>query len=40
MQADAAAHFARVSHDYGSGDYSDSEKGNLISMRVGVRVFK
>ena len=40
VQADGAAHFARVSHDYGSGDYSDSEKGNLISMRVGVRVFK
>ena len=40
VQVDAAAHFARVSHDYGSGDYSDSEKGNLISMRAGVRVFR
>ena len=40
VQVDAAAHFARVSHDYGSGDYSESEKGNLVSMRVGVRVFR
>ena len=33
-----AAHFARVSHDYGDGDYSDTEKGNRIGMRAGVRV--
>lgn len=27
VQADAAAHYARLSHDYGEGDYSDSEGG-------------
>ena len=40
VQVDAAAHYARVSHDYGSGDYSESEKGNLVSMRAGVRIFR
>ena len=40
VQIDGALHYARVSHDYGSGDYSDSEKGNLISMRAGVRIFR
>lgn len=40
VQVDGALHYARVSHDYGSGDYSDSEKGNLISMRAGVRIFR
>jgi len=40
VQVDGAVHYARVSHDYGSGDYSDSEKGNLISMRAGVRIFR
>jgi len=40
VQVDGALHYARVSHDYGSGDYSESEKGNLISMRAGVRIFR
>jgi len=40
VQVDAGAHYARVSHDYGSGEYSDSEKGSLISMRAGVRIFR
>ena len=40
VQVDAGAHFARVSHDYGGGDYSEAEKGNLISMRAGVRFFR
>jgi hypothetical protein len=40
VQVDGALHYARVSHDYGSGDYSDSEKGNLISMRAGIRIFR
>lgn len=40
VQVDGALHYARVSHDYGSGDYSQSEKGNLISMRAGLRIFR
>jgi hypothetical protein len=40
VQVDGALHYARVSHDYGSGDYAESEKGNLISMRAGVRIFR
>jgi hypothetical protein len=36
-QVDAALHAARVSHDYGEGDYSAAEKGNRLTMRVGVR---
>lgn len=40
VQLDGALHYAHVSHDYGSGDYSESEKGNLISMRAGVRIFR
>ena len=38
VQVDVAAHYARVSHDYGDGDYSESEKGNRLGMRAGVRL--
>lgn len=37
FQADAAAHYDRLSHDYGTGGYSDAEKGGRSSLRVGVR---
>jgi len=37
-QIDAAAHYARLSHDYGTGGYADAEKGGRASARVGVRV--
>jgi hypothetical protein len=37
FQADAAAHYDRLSHDYGTGGYADAEKGGRTSLRVGVR---
>ena len=37
FQADAAAHYDRLSHDYGTGGYSAAEKGGRSSLRVGVR---
>lgn len=37
FQADAAAHYDRLSHDYGTGGYSAAEKGGRTSLRVGVR---
>lgn len=37
LQADAAAHYDRLSHDYGTGGYSAAEKGGRTSLRVGVR---
>jgi hypothetical protein len=40
VQVDGAVHYAHVTHDYGSGDYSESEKGNQISMRAGIRIFR
>jgi hypothetical protein len=38
FQADAAAHYDRLSHDYGTGGYADAEKGGRTSLRVGARV--
>jgi hypothetical protein len=38
VQADAAAHYERLSHDYGTGGYAAAEKGGRTSVRVGVRV--
>jgi hypothetical protein len=38
VQADAAAHYARLSHDYGTGGYADAEKGGRASVRLGVRL--
>jgi hypothetical protein len=38
VQMDAAAHYARLSHDYGTGGYADAEKGGRASARFGVRV--
>lgn len=35
---DAAVHYARLSHDYGTGGYSPAEKGGRASLRVGVRL--
>jgi len=37
VQADAAAHYARLSHDYDTGGFTDAEKGGQASVRVGVR---
>jgi hypothetical protein len=37
VQADAAAHYARLSHEYDTGGYADAEKGGQASLRVGVR---
>ncbi len=41
FSADGAVHLARESHDYSydspGGDYSSAEKGNRISLRVGIR---
>ena len=37
VQADAAAHYARWSHDYDTGGFADAEKGGQASLRVGVR---
>jgi hypothetical protein len=38
LQIDAAAHYAWLSHDYGTGGYADAEKGGRASMRLGVRI--
>ena len=38
LQVDAAAHYAWLSHDYGTGGYADAEKGGRASMRLGVRI--
>ncbi len=37
IQADAAAHYARLSHDYDTAGFSAAEKGNQASFRVGLR---
>jgi hypothetical protein len=37
VQADAAAHYARLSHEYDTGGFTDAEKGGQASLRVGVR---
>ena len=37
VQADVAAHYARLSHDYGTGGYADAEKGGRASVRAGIR---
>jgi len=37
VQTDAAAHYARLSHDYDTGGFTDAEKGGQASVRVGVR---
>ena len=38
VQVDAGAHYDRLSHDYGTGGYSDAEKGGRMSVRLGIRV--
>lgn len=38
VQADAGAHYDRLSHDYGTGGYADAEKGGRASVRLGIRV--
>jgi hypothetical protein len=38
VQADAAAHYDRLSHDYGTGGYADAEKGGRASVRAGIRI--
>jgi hypothetical protein len=38
VQADAAAHYARLSHDYGTGGYAAAEKGGQASVRLGLRL--
>ncbi|HUQ81461.1 MAG TPA: hypothetical protein VM076_10000 [Gemmatimonadaceae bacterium] len=38
VQIDAAGFYDRLSHDYGTGDYSDAERGGRPIARVGVRV--
>ena len=38
VQADAGVHYARLSHDYGTGGYAAAEKGGQMSVRFGVRV--
>ena len=37
VQADAAAHYARISHDYDTAGFSAAEKGNQAVLRVGLR---
>jgi hypothetical protein len=37
VQADAAAYYARLSHDYGTGGFAAAEKGGQVSGRLGVR---
>jgi hypothetical protein len=37
VQADAGAHYARLSHDYGTGGYADAEKGGRLNARIGLR---
>ena len=38
VQFDGAIHYARLSHEYDTGDYSDAEKGGRASARLGIRV--
>ena len=38
VQADAGIHYARLSHDYGTGGYAAAEKGGQMNVRFGVRV--
>lgn len=38
VQADATVHYARLSHDYGTGGYAAAEKGERASVRLGVRL--
>ena len=40
FQADIAAHYDRLSHDYGTGGYADAERGGRISVRAGLRLMK
>jgi len=37
VQADAAAHYARLSHDYDTDGFSAAEKGAQATFRVGLR---
>ncbi len=37
LRADAAAHYAHLSHEYDTGGFADAEKGGQASLRVGVR---
>ena len=38
IEADGAVHYARLSHDYGTGGYSAAEKGGRASVQLGVRI--
>lgn len=38
VRADVAAHYDRLSHDYGTGGYADAERGGRMSVRAGLRV--
>lgn len=38
VQADVAAHYDRLSHDYGTGGYADAERGGRMSIRGGLSV--
>ena len=38
FQADIAAHYDRLSHDYGTGGYAEAETGGRVSARAGVRL--
>ena len=37
VKIDAAGFYDRLSHDYGTGDYSDAERGGRPIARLGVR---
>jgi hypothetical protein len=38
FQADIAAHYDRLSHDYGTGGYADAERGGRLSAQAGLRL--
>ena len=38
VQADGAVHYDRLSHDYGTGGYSDAERGGRVGVSLGLRV--
>ena len=38
VQLDAAGFYDRLSHDYGTGDYADAERGGRPIARLGVRL--
>lgn len=38
VQADVAGHYARLSHDYGTGGYAEAEKGGRLNARAGLRL--